>query len=69
MPPGPIPPDIIERHDLLSRLWIDPYNGLNAPHGRAPLTEVEWRALVPLPEEAAGGRAAWKALPLKSVIV
>ncbi len=50
------PPDFIQRHDLVRRLYTGPLLGLTPPHPWAPMTDEEWAFLRPLlPGTANGG--------------
>jgi transposase len=47
-PPDILPPDFVEQHDLVHRLYTGPLFGLTPPHPWAPMTEEEWAFLRPL---------------------
>lgn len=47
LPPGLIPPDLLRRHALWRRLYLDPLTKLTPPAPWAPLTDAEWEALAP----------------------
>jgi transposase len=56
LPPDILPPDFIQRHDLVRRLYIGPMFGLTPPHPWAPMADEEWAFLRPLlPGTANGG--------------
>lgn len=48
LPPDILPPDFVERHDLVRRLYTGPLFGLTPPHPWAPMTDEEWAFLRPL---------------------
>ena len=51
-----LPPDFLERHDLVHRLHVAPLKGLTPAHPWAPMTDAEWEWLRPhLPATTAGG--------------
>src|SRR5690349_14211668 len=47
LPAGLIPPDLVRRHDLWRRLYLDPLTGLTPRHPWAPMSDAEWAALAP----------------------
>jgi hypothetical protein len=47
LPAALLPPDFLERHDLVHRLCLAPLKGLTPPVPWAPLDDAEWEALAP----------------------
>ncbi|SDB35494.1 transposase [Belnapia rosea] len=48
IPVGIFPADLVARHDLFRRLYLDPLTRLTPPRPWAPMTDAEWRALAPI---------------------
>ncbi|MBL6454885.1 transposase [Belnapia sp. T6] len=48
VPPGIFPVDLVTRHDLFRRLYLDPLTCLTPARPWAPMTDAEWAELAPL---------------------
>jgi hypothetical protein len=56
LPPDVLPPDFLERHDLIHPLYLGPLTDLTPLRPWEPLSDAEWEALAPfLREHGCGG--------------
>ncbi len=47
LPADLLPPDLVERHGLVERLYLAPLRHLTRPRPWAPMTDLEWESVAP----------------------